>query len=187
MTAMSTAFEPVSAACDESPTAGAARERVTLGPRTIVPPSNRAAAIGTASIPETKRGLAEMISRQKEQIRPATDHVLGGDWAITPLLTAGDNVGLELADITIQAGYSTIGTTGKTAAGYYCLNGEAIFRNLETQTTHYFRAGSLWTIPPHTRFRFTALFPIRLIAVAPAAAESDCGADDAPYFPLLNK
>ena len=128
-----------------------------------------------------------MISRQKEQIRPATDHVLGGDWAITPLLTTGDDLGLELADMAIQAGYSTIGTTGKAAVAYYCLSGEAIFRNLETQTTHYFRAGSLWTIPAHTRFRFTALFQIRLIAVAPAVRESENGADDAPYFPLLNK
>jgi len=128
-----------------------------------------------------------MISRQKEQIRPATDHVLGGDWAITPLLTAGDNIGLELADIIIEAGYSTIGETGATVAAYYCLSGEAIYRNLESQTTHYFRAGSMWTIPPRTRFRFTALFPIRLIAVAPARPETDGGADDAPYFPLISK
>lgn len=187
---MSIAFDPapalsgrIAAATDGQ----APGKRVTVGPRTIVPPVNHAAGADTMPILETKRGLAPMISRQKEQIRPATDHVLGGDWAITPLLTAGDNVGLELADITIQAGYSTIGTTGKTAAGYYCLSGEAIYRNLETQTTHYFRAGSLWTIPAHTRFRFTALFPLRLIAVAPARCESDNGADDAPYFPLINK
>lgn len=128
-----------------------------------------------------------MISRQKERIRPATDHVLGGDWAITPLLTSGDNVGLELADIAIEAGYSAIGETGATVAAYYCLTGEAIYRNLEIQTTHYFRAGSLWTIPPRTRFRFTALFPIRLIAVAPARPEADSGTDDAPYFPLISK
>jgi hypothetical protein len=128
-----------------------------------------------------------MISRQKEQILPATDHVLGGDWAITPLLTGGDNIGVEMAEISIEAGYSTIGETGGTAAAYYCLSGEAIYRNLETQTTHYFRGGSLWTIPPRTRFRFTALFPIRLIAVAPARTECCSGTDDAPYFPLLGK
>jgi ectoine synthase len=190
MTAMTMAFDPVPQICAPSDSGPGNREtatRITPGPRAILAPANEPAPMLTTSIPETKRGPAAMISRQKEQIRPATDHVLGGDWTITPLLTAGDNVGLEMADMTIQAGYSTIGTTGKAAAAYYCLNGEAIFRNLETQTTHYFRAGSLWTIPPQTRFRFTALFEIRLIAVAPVGRESDSGADDAPYFPLLNK
>lgn len=190
MTAMSFAFDPVPQICAETDAGSGDSEtatRLTRGPRAILAPANETASVPTTSIPETNRGPAAMISRQKEQIRPATDHVLGGDWAITPLLTAGDNVGLEMADMTIQAGYSTIGTTGKSSAAYYCLNGEAIFRNLETQTTHYFRAGSLWTIPPHTRFRFTALFEIRLIAAAPSGRESDSGADDAPYFPLLNK
>jgi len=161
--------------------------RITLGPRAIQQPANMPIAKRAISSPKTERGPVEMIARQKEKIRPATDHVLGGDWAITPLLTACDNVGLELADIAIQAGYSTIGESGATMAAYYCLSGEAIYRNLESQTTHYFRAGSLWTIPPRTRFRFTALFPIRLIAVAPARLETDSGADDAPYFPLPNK
>ena len=190
MTAMNFAFDPVPQICAPTDAGSGDREpatRLTRGPRAILAPANEPATVSTTPIPETNRGPAAMISRQKEQIRPATDHVLGGDWAITPLLTAGDNIGLEMADMTIQAGYSTIGTTGKTSAAYYCLNGEAIFRNLETQTTHYFRAGSLWTIPPHTRFRFTALFEIRLIAVASAGRESDSGADDAPYFPLLNK
>lgn len=161
--------------------------RITPGPRVIQSPAEWPKAAGATTTCKTKRGLAEMISRQKERIRPATDHVLGGDWAITPLLTCGDNVGLEMADIAIEAGYSAIGETGATMAAYYCLTGEAIYRNLEIQTTHYFRAGSLWTIPPRTRFRFTALFPIRLIAVAPARPEADSGADDAPYFPLISR
>src|SRR5262245_17796016 len=190
MNTMNIALDPVPQVCAPADAGSGDPEsttRLTRGPRAILAPSSEVAAVPSTSIPETSRGPAAMISRQKEQIRAATDHVLGGDWAITPLLSAGDNMGLEMADITIQAGYSTVGTTGKSSAAYYCLNGEAIFRNLETQTTHYFRAGSLWTIPPQTRFRFTALFEIRLIAVAPAGRESDSGADDAPYFPLLNK
>jgi hypothetical protein len=71
--------------------------------------------------------------------------------------------------------------TGSTPAAI-TVQREAIYRNLETQTTHYFRGGSLWSIPARTRFRFTALFPIRLIAVAPARPDTDSGADDAPYF-----
>jgi hypothetical protein len=166
--------------------AGAKTGRLTLGPRAIQQPANAAGRKAGTAI-ESKRGQAEMISRQKEQILPATDHVLGGDWAITPLLTGGDSIGVEMAEIVIEAGYSTIGETGSTPAAYYCLSGEAIYRNLETQTTHYFRGGSLWSIPPRTRFRFTALFPIRLIAVAPTRPDTDGGADDAPYFPLVGK
>ena len=166
--------------------AGAQTGRLTQGPRAIQPPANVADRYAGTAI-KSKRGQAEMISRQKEQILPATDHILGGDWAITPLLTGGDAIGVEMAEIAIEAGYSTIGETGSTPAAYYCLSGEAIYRNLETQTTHYFRGGSLWSIPARTRFRFTALFPIRLIAVAPARPETDSGADDAPYFPLIGK
>src|SRR5262245_36491239 len=160
--------------------------RVTPGPRAIMAPQNMAAAAAFAT-PEPRRDLAKMISRQKEHIQPATDHVLGGDWAITPLLTSGDDIGLEMADIAIQAGYSTIGESGSTPTAYYCLSGEAIYRNLETQTTHYFRTGSMWTIPARTRFRFTSLFATRLIAVASARSEAANGADDAPYFPLMGK
>src|SRR5262245_53732096 len=96
MTAMSIASNPApalssgrtAAATNNGQAVGA---RVTGGPRAIVPPRNQAAGADTMPILETKRGLAPMISRQKDQIRPATDHVLGGDWAITPLLTSGDN------------------------------------------------------------------------------------------------
>jgi quercetin dioxygenase-like cupin family protein len=135
---------------------------------------------------EPATGGGAMISRQKDQIPAATDHVLGGDWSVTPLLSGADGIGFEMGDISIQAGYSTISETGKNPAAFYCLSGEAIFRNLETQSTHYFRAGCLWTIPPNTRFRFTALFPMRLIAIAPAApADDGCNGKAEPLkFPL---
>lgn len=178
---------PATGAAQSNPAAaGTQPGRLTQGPRAILPPANAEDRHAGPAI-NSKRGPAEMISRQKEQILPATDHVLGGDWAITPLLTAGDAIGVEMAEIAIEAGYSTIGETGSTPAAYYCLSGEAIYRNLETQTTHYFRGGSLWSIPPRTRFRFTALFPIRLIAVAPARPDTDGGVEGAPYFPLIGK
>lgn len=186
---MRVAYEAVPATGAGQPNAAAAETRtgrLSHDPRSILPPANVADRYAGTAI-KSKRGQAEMISRQKEQILPATDHVLGGDWAITPLLTSGDAIGVEMAEIAIEAGYSTIGETGSTPAAYYCLSGEAIYRNLETQTTHYFRGGSLWSIPARTRFRFTALFPIRLIAVAPARPDTDSGADDAPYFPLIGK
>jgi hypothetical protein len=75
---------PAIAAGQSSATAASLQTgRLTQGPRAIQPPANPADRYaGTAT--KSKRGQAEMISRQKEQILPATDHVLGGDWAIRP-------------------------------------------------------------------------------------------------------
>ena len=95
-----------------------------------------------------------------------------------------------MAEIAIEAELQqAIGETGSAPAASYCLSGEAIYAQCgDAERPTYFRGGSrVEALPARARFRFTALFPIRLIAVAPARPETDSGADDAPYFPLIGK
>ena len=126
-----------------------------------------------------------MIIRRLDEARGGPREVVGGNWTSTRLLLREDAMGFSMHDTTLRAGTSTEMHYVNHLEAVYCIEGEAVLKELPDGPEHVIVPGTLYALDKHDHHLLTVRRDLRVICVFNPPCTGREVHDERGAYPLL--
>ena len=114
-----------------------------------------------------------MIVKTLEDVLGTKGEAHGGKWHSMRLLHAEDGMGVTLTDSILEAGFEMTLWQKHHLEACYCLEGQGMLEDLESETVHRIQPGMLYAMDKHDRHRIRITERTRLICTFVPALTGD--------------
>ena len=90
-----------------------------------------------------------MIVRKLADLDDIERTVGGSTWTSRRLLSQSDGLGISLQDTRISAGTETVGQYPNHLVAVYCISGEGVVIDTETETEYPLKPGTVYALDQH--------------------------------------
>lgn len=104
-----------------------------------------------------------MIIRNKQDVVGTKGDASGEDWHSFRLLHQEDGMHVTLTDSILEAGFEMQLWQKNHLEACYCIEGEGTIEEVDTDTVHDIRPGTLYAMNNHDRHRIKAITRMRIV------------------------